>query len=63
LLDDVCDQRVDALRVAATEPGDDLSRDVGSGNDPGADSVIEIMVQVRDTVCDLDDMSFKGTGK
>ena len=49
-LDDVIDKRIDTAAVARAETGDDDLRQLALRNDPGADGVVQIVVQVRHMV-------------
>ena len=50
VLDDVADERVDPRRAGRAEPLDLLGRQVALGDDPGADGVVDVVVDVGDAV-------------
>ena len=59
LSDDIANQRVDPARVARAEPLDNHGRDLGGGDQLGADRVVQVVVDVGDTVRDLDDLALQ----
>ena len=54
-LDDVVDERVDAARARVAEQRDRLGRQVGRIEVPGADGVVDVVVDVREAVDEPDD--------
>ena len=55
-LDEVVDERVDPARAGRAEHGDLLARQVVRREDPGANRVVDVVVDVRDAVDDADDL-------
>ena len=55
-LDEVVHERVDAPRAGFAEHGDLVARQVVGGEHPGADRVVDVVVDVRDAVDDADDL-------
>ena len=55
-LDEVVHEPVDALGAARAEHLDLVARQVALGEDPVADRVVDVVVDVRDAVDDADDL-------
>ena len=61
-VDEVVDEPVDALRAGGAEQLDLVAGQVRFGEDPVADRVVDVVVDVGDTVDDADDLSLERLG-
>ena len=61
-LDQVVDERVDALRPGRAEHLDLIARQIGLLEDAVADRVVDVVVDVGDAVDDPDDLALEGLG-
>ena len=62
VLDQVVDEPVDSLRAGRAEDLDLVGRQVALLEDPVADRVVDVVVDVRDTVDDPDDLPLERLG-
>ena len=60
LVDHVAHHAIDALTSGASERGADLLRDVVFREKPGPDSVIDVVIDIRDDVGDAHDVALQG---
>ncbi len=59
-LDDGGDHGIDPLGVAAAQDFAEAEGDILQGDDPGADGVVDIVVDIGDAVGEFDDASLEG---
>ena len=59
VLDEIVDERVDAVRAGVAEHGDRVARQVGLAQDARADRVVDVVVDVGDAVDDPDDAALQ----
>ena len=60
VLDQVVDEHIDPVRSAVAELGDGVRGQVRFGDHAGAKGVVDVVVDVRDTVEQPDDLAFDG---
>src|SRR6185437_8142506 len=61
-LDEIVDERVDALRAAVSEQGHLCERELCRVEDPEADGIVDVVVDVGHAVDDPDDLALEARG-